>query len=128
MDSTDLSVLLTAYRPVGTDISVYGKFINGADLRAFNTIEWSPLSKIDTTDVTSTSTNRDDFKEIEYRLPQGSAVDGEGAVRVDQDTMNYIVGGSTFTSYKYFAIKVVLTSSQQYSIPRVKDLRAIALA
>lgn len=128
MDATDLSVLLTAYKPVGTDIKVYGRFQNASDLRAFNTVEWTELEKDDVSDITSSSANRYDFKEIAYRIPEGTAVDGEGAKRVDQDSMNYIVGGSTFTSYKYFAIKVVLTTSQQYAIPRVKDMRAIALA
>jgi hypothetical protein len=36
--------------------------------------------------------------------------------------------GRTFNGYKYFAIKVVFTSSNANIAPRVKDLRAIALA
>ena len=128
MDATDLAVLLTAYRPLGTDIKVYGRFQNSSDPRAFSTIEWTELEKEDTTNIISTSANRYDFKEISYRIPEGTAIDGGGAVRINQDNLNYITGSSTFTSYKYFAIKVVMTTSQQYSIPRVKDMRAIALA
>ncbi len=36
--------------------------------------------------------------------------------------------GRTFTGYKYFAIKIVFTSSVSNLAPKVKDLRAIALA
>ena len=128
MDASDLSVLLTAYKPIGTDIKVYGRLQNSADLRSFSGVEWTELEKDDVSNITSSSANRFDFKEIGFRIPEGSAVDAGGAKRVDQDSMNYIIGGSTFTTYKYFAIKIVLTTSEQYSIPRVKDMRAIALA
>lgn len=128
MDATDLTVLLTAYRPIGTDIKIYGRFQNSADPRAFANIEWSELEKEDSTNLISSSANRYDFKEIAYRIPEGTATDGGGAVRVNQDNLNYQVGSSVYTSYKYFAIKVIMTTSQQYSIPRVKDMRAIALA
>ena len=40
----------------------------------------------------------------------------------------YSGGGANFTSYKTFAVKIVMTSSNTCVIPRVKDLRVIALA
>ena len=35
--------------------------------------------------------------------------------------------GVTFTGYKFFKIKIVLLSPNTSIVPRVKDLRAIAL-
>ena len=39
----------------------------------------------------------------------------------------YNKSGSRMQSFKYFAIKLVYTSSDRVNIPRVNDLRAIAL-
>ena len=43
-------------------------------------------------------------------------------------TTNYASGGATFISYKTFAVKIVMNSSNTCVVPRIKDLRVIALA
>jgi hypothetical protein len=39
----------------------------------------------------------------------------------------YSTKGSRYTGYKYFAIKIVLTSSGKFRVPKLNDMRAIAL-
>jgi len=49
--------------------------------------------------------------------------------RLMQDTIGYTTPeGITYNQFKYFAIKVVFLSENIANIPRVKNLRAIALA
>ena len=67
-----------------------------------------------TSNLNTISTDPEEF--IEYQFdPIGADV-------------YYSVGGANFTSYKTFAVKIVMTSSNTCVIPRVKDLRVIALA
>ena len=42
--------------------------------------------------------------------------------------VNYTSGGATYTSFKTFTIKIVMTSISTVTVPRVADLRVIALA
>ena len=42
-DAEDLQVILSAYRPINTDIQVYVKFINGEDYDAISQKTWTPL-------------------------------------------------------------------------------------
>ena len=47
----------------------------------------------------------------------------------DPSTTNtsYTSGGVTFLDFKVFAIKIVMNSTNTSIVPRIKDLRAIAL-
>ena len=42
--------------------------------------------------------------------------------------VNYTSGGATFTTFKTFAVKIVMTSTSTTAIPRIQDLRTIAMA
>ena len=43
------------------------------------------------------------------------------------NSVSYTSGGSLFTSFKTFAIKIVLTGTSTTDVPKVRDFRAIAL-
>lgn len=59
----------------------------------------------------------------------GSSASGQDVYRILNDEVVYTTPSNvTFSGFKYFAVKVVFISSNQNSAPRVKDLRAIALA
>ena len=68
--------------------------------------------------------NKDDVQEYEFRIPAanltGTAQDVNTVVEYQSDSV-------TYSGYKYFAIKIVLLSSTFSNVPRVSDLRAIAL-
>ena len=42
--------------------------------------------------------------------------------------VNYTSGGATYTSFKTFAVKIVMTSPNTTKVPRIQDYRAIAMA
>jgi hypothetical protein len=206
-DSEDMVAFLTAYRPPGTDIEVYGKLLNAADSDPFDDKSWTPM--INTTETLFSSlVNKDDYVELKFELPQTVAVHTSNisinttsaiinftnskttesftpgmfvyvsdtttktfAVRrivevpnttaliaasnltfvsanaaigympemmaqcnafrnnLNNGIVRYVCrsSDSTFDSYKTFAIKIVLTSDSTQIIPRVADMRTLAL-
>lgn len=126
----DLKVFLTTYKPSGTDIEVYARIQSQYDDRSFDAIEWTKLAARAETNQFSSNDNRLDFREIEYELTDAVKLAGEGAwLDGGLDSVKYITpDGAVFVDMKKFAIKIVLLSSNQYDVPRVKDLRAIAVS
>lgn len=104
-EAEDLKVYLTAMKPQGSGVEVYYKVLAADD----GTL-WSDrgyVRMIPKADVSST--NLDDYREMEFSTSAGScAYDG-------------------YTSFKIFAIKIVLTADNTSQVPRIQDLRAIAL-
>lgn len=132
LDAEDLVVYLTAYKPPGADLKVYGRFKNKNDNRDIYDIEWSPLNL--KANTTSSATNVDDYRELEFRMPSVSSssalVSGNGAAldSANSGVLTYKdLDGALYTGYKDFAVKVVLLTSDKKNIPRIKDIRAIAL-
>jgi hypothetical protein len=120
-DAEDLRVYLSAYRPPNTDVIVYAKFLNGSDGETFNQKNWTLLEKEGSGDsVYSSLSNRFNFREYVYKIPNSNMTGPDGQYQYDEN-------GITFTGYKYFAIKIVLTATNSAVIPRVADLRAIAI-
>jgi hypothetical protein len=130
MDAEDIRVLLGAYRPTGTDIRVYAKFLSSTDSRNFNEVEWTRLYIKSETNSTSSSVNREDYRELEYQLGTTSLGNGLGAWNnTSTDSINYKdPTGALYTNYKYFAIKIVLLANSYSLVPRLKDLRVLALS
>lgn len=59
----------------------------------------------------------------------GSSSSGEEIYKILNNEVSYVTPSQQiFSGYKYFAIKIVFTSSNEIYAPKVKDLRAIALA
>lgn len=126
MDAEDLRIILGAYKPTGTDIRVYGKFMAGTDTRNFSQVEWTRMYIRPETDSTSSSVNRFDWREFEYELGTTALTAGLGAWS-NNGTINYIdPDGATYSSFKYFAIKVVMAADTYSVVPRLRDIRAIA--
>lgn len=131
LDAEDIRVILGAYHPTGTDIRVYARLKSATDNRAMSDVEWTPLVIKPETDTTSSKVNRDDYREYEFMLSTTSKTVGQGAWD-NSGVVNYIanINGSNvkFTNYKYFAIKVVMLADGHNIIPRLKDIRALALS
>lgn len=103
LDAETLKVWLTAYRPTGTDIKMYAKVRAGDDSTNFEDIDWIELTRLDKTSFVSSLTNRNDFREFEFELP------------------------SQATAFKFYSVKIVMLSTAKNRIPKIKDMRAIAL-
>ena len=131
MDADELRVILTAYQPVGTHIWPYVKLQSATDTRNFDDIEWTGLYYKSETLTWSAVADRYDYNEFEFRILPGTVgdlVNGGGAMLVN-DTIQYKdANGVLYTSFKKFALKFVMISDSFNVVPRLKDIRALALS
>lgn len=65
----DLLVYLTAYKPYGSEIKVYGKIHNSNDPEEFDDKDWTLLDLIDGQGVYSSVDDTSDYIELTYNLP-----------------------------------------------------------
>ena len=66
----------------------------------------------------------DDFKEYEYRVPASQLSGPNGEIQYQ----GIQSGNPVFTGFKIMAFKIVMKSVTKSLVPRIKDLRAIALS
>jgi hypothetical protein len=114
-DAEDLKVYLSNKIPTGCDVKVYGRFQNATDASNFDDLDWIEL---DLTNSPLDSAAKSGFVEYEYTIPTANKNAG---------VLEYTIGSATFSGYKSFAVKVVPLSSNSSVVPRVRELRAIAL-
>ena len=110
-DSSDIKVVLNAYKPVGTDINVYYKVKAQDDPQSFDLKPYVLMSQETSNSVVSTS--EEDIREFSYQTAN--------------DVIQYTSDGVTYDKFKSFAIKIVMTSNNVITIPKLRDMRAIAL-
>ena len=115
-DSGDLRVYLTAYKPSGSNIYVYYKILSGSDSDIFDDKSYQLMTQLGNPNFSSTS--RTDFRELVF----SPGVSGSA-----NNTVSYTSGSTAFNSFKTFAIKVVMASNETVDVPKIRDLRAIAL-
>jgi len=118
-DAEDLAVFITAYRPAGTEIKIYAKLKNANDTETFDLKEWTEMERVGE-NVFSSNADKNNFISYDFKLPDSVLTGTNGEVQ-------YTSSGLTFTGYKQFAIKIALLSDNSSLIPRVADLRTIAL-
>ena len=111
-DASDLSVFLTMNKPAGTNVYVYYKVLSQFDPELFDDRPWQVMTQ--TTNVNNVALTDDEFTEFQFD-PSGGNV-------------NYTASGATYTTFKIFAVKVVMTSTNTTKVPRIQDYRAIAMA
>jgi hypothetical protein len=127
-ESEDLKVYLSAYRPINTEIEVYVRFLNNEDSTALTSKTWTKFVN-ENDELRSSPINRFDFKDFTFNAPT-SAPATYAAFR---NASNYNVleytdsSGVVYRTYKTFAIKIVLLSTDGTFVPKVDDVRAIAL-
>lgn len=129
-EAEDLKVMITAYRPVDTDVFVYGKFWNASDPETFDSKNWTLLSYLNSGDlVYSSPTDRTNFYEYEFGIPATAAHTNDAYLdATNSSILTYVnAAGSKFSSYKVFAVKIVLLSANSVRVPLVNDIRAVAL-
>jgi hypothetical protein len=110
-DARDLTVTFDGYRPLGSDFLVYYKVLAGdADTLRFDDQVWRPM--VMTTPDATISTGYFQYKEFSFATPHKRALDATT---------------DTTDTFKVFAIKVVVASSDTVDVPRIANFRAIAL-
>ena len=111
-DAQDITVYLNMNRRAGTQVTCYYKVLSQYDFESFEDKLWKVMQQ--TSNLNTLSTDPEEF--VEYQFDPTTT------------NTNYSVGSANFTSYKIFAVKIVMTSSNTCVVPKVKDLRVIALA
>ena len=116
--SGDLRVYLLAYKPALSNIYVYGKFLSPGDSEPFEDKYWNLLTQ--TNNNNFVSADEGDFRELTF-------TPGIAGVPSNQITYTNAAGTQTFTDFATFAVKVVMTGDSTVDVPKIKDLRIIAL-
>jgi hypothetical protein len=113
-DAGDLRVFLAGNKPGVTEIEVFYKVLSATDSTDFSD---RPYFKMETLNPTTTPSRTDfEFREYEYRPS------------LTQNSITYIgEDGDIYDSFKTFSIKIVLRTTDPSIVPKVRDLRIIAL-
>jgi len=117
-DSGDLRVYVTAHRPSGTNIYVMYKILSSSDSSSFAGQSWQLMTPVN--NGTYYSTTVSDTQEIEY-APANVAANTHATIAYTS------TNGTTYNNFIQFAIKVVLTTSDNTNVPHLTDIRALAL-
>lgn len=115
-DSGDLRVYLTGYKPSGSNIYVYYKILSKSDSDTFDIKNYQLMTEIGNGNFVSLSDN--DYRELTF---------APGVSGVANNAVSYTTDTSAFNSFKTFAIKIVMTGTDTTNVPKVRDVRAIAL-
>ena len=129
-EAEDLKVLLTAYKPSGTNVDVYARIQNAEDTDEFDDKHYTLLTQTTPSTTVSSIVNTENFLEFEYGFPSSNAsLMGAFKFSGNNSVIRYYNSSNAhFDTFKSFSLKIVLRSTTgSHVIPRVKDLRAIAL-
>jgi hypothetical protein len=113
-DSGDLRVFLAACKQGNSEIKVYYKILSESDGTQFKDRPYQLMECLNPSNTPSKSPT--DYREYEYRP---SLINNY--ITYTSDT------GVTYDSFKVFAIKIVMLSDDNAIVPKVKDLRIVAV-
>lgn len=125
-DAEDLRIILSAYRPSGpnADFHVYVRYSHVDDPEPLQRRNWFEMNFYDDT-IYSSLSNRNDFKEYSLSLPSSVMIgEKDGTSNVVSYTNS---ANSSYAGFRQFQIKIALQSDNSAVVPRVRELRAIAL-
>jgi hypothetical protein len=115
-DSGDLRVYLTAYKPTGSNIRVYYKLLSLSDPDNFEDKSYQLMTEIGNANFVST--NPSDYRELSFAPGSGG---------VANNSVSYTSGSTSFSKFKTFSIKIVMTGTDTTDVPKIRDFRSIAL-
>jgi len=115
-DAGDLRVYLTAYKPSGSLIGVYYKLLSGSDSDVFDNKSYQLMTELGNPNFVSTTLT--DYRELTF---------APGSSSVANNSIVYTSGSTAFNSFKTFAIKIVMSGTDTTDVPKIRDLRVIAL-
>jgi hypothetical protein len=115
-DSGDLRVYLTANISSGSNIYVYYKLLSSADPDIFDNKNYQLMTQLDNTNYASI--NNQEYREITF---------APGIDNTANNNISYASGSTLFTNFRTFGIKIVMSGTNTVNVPRVRDLRVIAV-
>lgn len=113
-DAGDLRVILNGNIPSGTALHVFYKILSGSDTTPFRDRPYQKMEIVNPPLAFSKTTS--EFTEFEYK----PSLTENSVTYTSED-------GVTYDTFKTFSIKIVMTSLDPSVIPKVRDLRIIAL-
>jgi len=115
-DSADLRVYLTANKQSGTNIHVYYKVLSASDPSLFEDKSWQLMTQIGNPNYVSP--NASDYRELLF---------APGTNGIPDNQISYATETTVYNTFRTFAVKIVMTSERTGLVPKIKDLRSIAL-
>ena len=115
-ESGDLRVYLTGYKPAGSNILVYYKLLSTSDAEIFDDKEYQLMTEIGNPNFISNF--KLDFRELTF---------APGFNGASNNSITYESGTTAYNTFKTFAIKLVLSAEDTTDVPKIRDLRVIAL-
>lgn len=115
-DSADLRVYLTAYKPLDSNIHVYVKLLSSSDSDIFDDKEWILLTQLGNANYVSI--NNSDYRELTF---------APGTNGIASNQISYTSNGISFNTFRTFAVKIVMSGENTADVPKIRDLRVIAL-
>jgi hypothetical protein len=90
--------------------------LSSSDPEIFDEKEWQLLTELGNANFVSLNSN--DYRELVF---------APGINGIANNSVTYTSGSSTFNTFRTFAVKVVMSGSSSVDVPKVRDLRVIAL-
>ena len=124
LDAEDFIIYTTTYRPVNTTVNVYIKVQHASDPVSIELNDWIKLELIDGSELYSSTSNLNNFKEFVYKVPDSEKVGG---------VLTYSNSSGEYSGYRRFAVKIEFIVDEVGgripigSVPRLLDYRGIAL-
>ena len=115
-DSGDIRIYLTAYKPKESQIYVYVKLLSTSDPETFDDKEWQLMTQLGNANFVSTNNNN--YRELLFAPGQNG---------VAQNSISYTTNDVTYTTFRTFAVKIVMATTNSVDVPKIRDLRAIAI-
>jgi hypothetical protein len=128
LDSEDLVVYIDAYKPQGTIINVYGKFLSASDPDPFDSKDWTLLLQDpNNVNVFSDPVNLNDIKEYKYSIPTSPFSTAKAGTITTSSSSNTVSGiNTTFTTSLMINDLVKIYSDSTKSTFQVSKVTAIA--
>jgi len=119
-DAEDLAVFLTAYRPQGTSIKVYGKILNATDSDPFDDKSWTPMIESTSAALISSLVNRDDYVDLKFEFPQSVSVHTSNiSVNTTSAIVNFTNSRTTESFTPGMFVYVTDAATQTFAVRRV---------
>jgi hypothetical protein len=113
-ESGDIRVFMDAIRPTATDIQVYYKVVSADDPETLSSKSWRRMAVVK--DVFSRNPNT--IIGLEYRPSLTT-----NQISYTENGVNYPIGGT----FRSFAIKICMRTTDASIIPKIQNLRIIAV-
>lgn len=123
-DAEDLVTFITAYRPPGTNIHIFAKFLSASDTENFSSKHWSHLIETSSPALRSSIVNRDDMLELTYAIPTSIQVYGNNITTSSNTTLavNTTLFQTTGNFYKGDYVYISDNDSSAFNVRRIVSI------